>query len=195
MHRMEPYTPRQRETIFKKIDLAYTKFEAKLKAQGKQLVWETEKGIYGAAPCKRLFTFFKKIGLENFKRFIDLGSGDGRAVMIASLFTEASGIEADEELLAVGQRIRHELGLQCHFIQGDFLEQDLSEYDILFINPDQGFQKGLDEKLLKEMNGTLYVHNNIFLPEKLKKGKSTWVDGVAIIQYTRIATKANIDIT
>lgn len=182
---MEPYTPRQRETLFKKIDLAYAKFEAAIKAQGKKLVWETEKGIYGAAPCKRLFTLFKKIGLENCKKFVDLGSGDGRVVMIASLFTDATGIEADEELVASGQRIRHELGLQCHFVHGDFLEQDLNEYDALFINPDQGFHKGLEEKLLREMNGTLYVNNNIFLPAKLKKGKSIWIDGVPVIPYTK----------
>lgn len=185
MQRMEPYTSRQRETLFKKIDLAYTKFEARLKAQGKKLVWETEKGIYGAAPCKRLFALFKKIGLENYKKFIDLGSGDGRVVMIASLFTDATGVEADEELVALGQRVRHELGLQCHFVHDDFLEQDLSEYDLLFINPDQGFHKGLEEKLLREMTGTLLVNNNIFLPEKLKKGKSIWIDDTPVILYTK----------
>jgi hypothetical protein len=182
---MTSYTQRQRETLFKKIDLAYAKFEAKLKAQGRQLVWETEKGIYGAAPCRRLFELFQKVELENFKGFIDLGSGDGRAVLIASLFTDATGIEADEELVAVGQRIRHELGLNAKFVHGDFLEQDISEYDLLFINPDQGFHKGLDEKLAKEMTGTLLVHNNIFLPEKLKKGKTVWVDETPVIMYTK----------
>ncbi len=182
---LSSYTPRQRETVFKRIDLAYTKFEVGLKAQGRQLVWETEKGIYGAALCKRLFDFFKKIGLENYKAFVDLGSGDGRAVLIASIFTDATGIEADEELLAVGQRIRHQLGMNCKFIHGDFLEQDFSGYDFFFSNPDQGFHKGLEEKLLREMNGTLFIHNNIFLPEKLKKGKTIWVDETPMIGYTK----------
>ena len=182
---MIPYTPRQRETVFKKIDLAYAKFEAALQAQSKPLVWETEKGIYGTVSCKRLFDFFKKINLENYKNFIDLGSGDGRAVLIASLFTHATGIEADEDLVATGQRIRHGIGVDCTFIRGDFLEHDLRQYDFLFINPDQGFHKGLDKKLSQEMMGTLFVHNNIFLPEKLKKGKTIWVDTSPFIMYTK----------
>jgi len=83
---------------------------------------------------------------------LDLGSGDGKIVLIASLFTKsAAGIEFDEELVKKGIEIRDKLGLKCDLICADYMEHDFSQYDILFINPDKSFHHGLEEKLLREM--------------------------------------------
>ena len=132
-----------------------------------------------------IYDFFVKIKLQQYKNFIDLGSGDGKVVLIASLFVKATGIEFDKELVKTGVKIRDELKLKAEFIKGDFLEHDISKYDFIFINPDKGFDKGLEEKLIKEMNGKLFVYNNIFLPRFLKKGKTYLFDGIPIIQYTK----------
>ena len=107
--------------------------------------------------------------------------------MIASLFTKATGIEFDKELNNTGIKIMKELKLKAKLIQGDFLKHDLSKYDVIFINPDQGFEKALEEKLLKEMapKARLFVYNDIFLPRFLKKGKTYWFDGIPVISYTK----------
>jgi 16S rRNA A1518/A1519 N6-dimethyltransferase RsmA/KsgA/DIM1 with predicted DNA glycosylase/AP lyase activity len=129
-----------------------------------------------------------KINLQKFKNFIDIGSGDGKVVLIASLFEiDAVGIEFDKKLIDVGIKIQKKLGLKAKFIQGDFLKHDLSEYDFIFINPDKSFEFGLEEKLLNEMHpkAKLFVYNNIFLPIKLKKGKTYWFGEIPIIGYRK----------
>lgn len=174
------------EELFLQIKKAYNEYEAELQSQGKKLVRETAKGIYGVSDCDVLFAFFKKIHLTRSQHFIDLGCGDGRAVLIASLFTpHAVGIEADEELVAIGLDIASRLSLDADVRCSDFLFEDLSPYDVLFINPDKGFHKGLDAKLQKEIGGKLYVYNEIFAPESLRKGKKFWFGQIPIIEYMR----------
>ena len=148
----------------------------------------TKKGIWGPAGTQDVYDFFVKIKLQNFKNFVDLGSGDGKVVLIASLFgVDATGIEFDRELMKVGIKIKEELGLKANFINGDLLQQDLSKYDFLFINPDKGFENKIEDKLLKDMDpkARLFVYNNIFLPRFLKKGKTYWFEGIPIIEYTK----------
>jgi hypothetical protein len=174
------------EEEFLIIKNVYKEYEIETLKEGKKLVRDTHKGIYGVSDCDKLFLLFKEIGLSNDKRFIDLGCGDGRAVLIASLFTDdASGIEADEELAAVGIAIAKRLKLPANIKCGDFLSTDLTGYDVLFINPDQGFHKGLDKKLASEIKGTLYVYNEIFSPNHLKKGKKHWFGQLPVVEYNR----------
>ena len=147
---------------------------------------DTEKGFWGAAITEHIYEFFKKIKLQNYKNFIDFGSGDGKVVLIASLFgIKATGIEFDKDLIKTSKKIRDKLKLKANFIQGDFLKHDISKYDIIFVNPDKGFEHDLEDKLIKEMNPKtkLFVYNQIFLPRFLKKRKSYWFDQVPIIEY------------
>lgn len=149
---------------------------------------DTAKGIWGTAITQDIYDFFVKIKLNKYKNFIDLGSGDGKIVLIASLFgVNVTGIEFDKDLIKTSIKIRDELKLKTEFIQGDFLKHDLSKYDFIFINPDKGFHLGLEDKLLKEMSPTakLFVYNNIFLPRFLKNGKSYLFGGIPIICYTK----------
>ncbi|MBW2981989.1 methyltransferase domain-containing protein [Candidatus Woesearchaeota archaeon] len=173
---------------FQLLKQRYEEFYNSFYERGSLPVGDTEKGIWGAAVTDHIFEFFKKIKLQNYKTFIDLGSGDGKVVLIASLFgVKAVGIEFDSDLIETSVKIRNELGLSADFIQGDFLKQDLSSYDIIFINPDKSFELKLENKLLKEMkpSARLFVYNNIFLPNLFKRGKTYWFEQVPIISYSK----------
>ncbi len=175
----------QREKELQKIKKEYEDFHRSMLEQGKIPVYDTEIGIYGVSIADNIYDLFKKIDLKKYKNFLDLGSGDGRVVLIASLFTKATGIEYDKELVKKGIEIKNKLKLRADFIQGDFLKQDLKKYDIIFINPDKGFHKGTEEKLLKEMKGKLIVYNFVFHPRFLKKGKTYWFEQTPVTVYTK----------
>lgn len=170
---------------FLEIKKAFENHDISMKESFSMFVRDTEKGIWGPANMETCFELFKKIKLSG--KFIDLGSGDGRIVLVASLFCSAAGIEFTQGLVEIGEKIKKDLGLKAEFIVGDFLKLDLSNYDVIFINPDQGFHKGLEDKLLKEMkpDARLFLYNDIFLPRFLKKGKTYWVGLAPIIVYRK----------
>ena len=173
---------------FRLISEKYQKYYYKeFYSKGKGTVFDTEVGIWGPAGTQDAYDLFVKLKLQNYKHFLDLGSGDGKIVLVASLFTKSTRIEFDKKLNDLGIKIRDELKLKAELIQGDFLKLDLSKYDFIFINPDKGFENKLEEKLLKEMNpkARLIVYNNIFLPRFLKKGKTYWFEGIPVISYTK----------
>lgn len=173
------------ESKFFLIKKAFDDYDKSLLDNFRMIVRDTEKGIWGPADMTACFELFKEIGLDG--DFLDIGSGDGRIVLVASLFCSASGIEFDENLVEVGVKIRDKFGLNCSLIRGDFFKHDFSAYDVLFINPDTGFDKGLEDKLLKEMKpgARLFVYNEIFLPRFLKKGKTYRVGSVPVIVYQK----------
>jgi len=180
---VEPSFMDEKDIKFRQIKQAYLELEKELKESGKGLVYDTEKGIYGTSGLDNIFRFFNEIELQSYRHFLDLGSGDGRVVLIASLFTRATGIEYDAELSRIAEGIRDRLGLDCELIRGDYLEHGLSEYDVLFMNPDHCFGK-LDVKLKREMRGVLFIYNEIFAPDLLKKGKKYWLGQLPVIKYT-----------
>ena len=172
---------------FKLLKQKYEEFYSLFYAKGSIPMGDTEKGIWGAAITNHIFEFFQQINLKKYKSFIDLGSGDGKVVLIASLFgVKATGIEFDKDLIENSIKIRDELGLDAEFLQEDFLKHDLSKYDIIFINPDKGFEYKLENKLLKEIKpkAKLFVYNNLFLPNLLKKRKTYWFEQVPIVSYS-----------
>ena len=175
---------------FQLLKQKYNEFYNLFYTRGQLPMGDTDKGIWGTAITHHIFDFFQKIKLQQYKnkQFIDLGSGDGKVVLIASLFgVNAAGIEFDNDLIKSSIKIRDELKLRAEFIQADFLEHDLSKYDIIFINPDKGFHYKLEEKLIKEIKPTakLFVYNNIFVPRFLKRGKTYWFDEIPIIGYSK----------
>ena len=170
--------------IFKKIDSYFEDFDKQLIKERGALYWDTNKGIYGTANCKNVFEFFKKINLQDADSFLDLGSGDGRVVMVASLFTTALGVESDPELIEMSNRVKNELNINCNFGNSDFTEMDLSKYNVIFINPDQSFSKEFETKLKNELSGKLYIHNEIFQPSILNKGQKFWQNQIPIVEYT-----------
>tara|TARA_Y100000310_G_scaffold343345_1_gene450519 strand:+ start:832 stop:1380 length:549 start_codon:yes stop_codon:yes gene_type:complete len=173
-----------RDKKFKEIKKAYDDYYKGLVKLGKPLVRDTKVGIWGVSISDNVYNFFKDIHLEKYDYFLDLGSGDGKVVLIASLFTKAGGIEFDKELFDASIEIRDKLGVDCSLIHDDFFKHDWSKYDVAFINPDQGFHKGVEDKLLNEFKGTLIVYNFVFEPRFLKKGKKYWYDQTPITVYT-----------
>ncbi|RME78289.1 class I SAM-dependent methyltransferase [Candidatus Woesearchaeota archaeon] len=184
---MDPtYQKRFKMDALQRIQRAVSSWEEEQKKRGRRRYWDTAVGIYGPTYVDLVFRFMRQLPIGKKAKFVDLGSGDGRVVLVASLFCSATGIEYDQELVEVSKRLAQEAQVDCTFIQGNMLDMDLSEYDILFINPDQEFSKGLEEKLLSQMkpHQQLWVHNNIFRPQKLKKGRTIWIDQMPITQFT-----------
>lgn len=161
----------------------YEKYQLQL-LKKKRLMRETSLGYYGAASADAVFSFFRKIGLAKKKSFIDLGSGDGKIVLIASLFTKATGIEIDRELINTSERMKNKLGIKADFIQGDYLDSDLSKYDILFLNPDNPLYE-LEKKLRKEMKKTarLVILGNLYRPLNMELEKNVIIEGTSFNIY------------
>ncbi|PIY60589.1 hypothetical protein COY95_01005 [Candidatus Woesearchaeota archaeon CG_4_10_14_0_8_um_filter_47_5] len=168
----------------------YDAYYKELLSQGKLPMRPTERGYWGAAISPIVFDLFKQLDLKRFSSFVDLGSGDGKVVMLASLFgTKAQGIESDEELHRTAVALHKELAVKvpslsnAELVRGDYYEHDLSPYQVVFINPDQPFFRGMEKKLLKELNGYLIVYSHTYHPHELHKLVELTIDGMKIPVY------------
>lgn len=92
------------------------------------------------------------------RRFLDLGSGDGRVVFLAAaLGADATGIEYDRPLHDMAREARRRLrrtvpARRATLKQGDFLEEDVSRYDVIFYFGDGSYlQDRMLAKLAREM--------------------------------------------
>lgn len=124
--------------------------------------------MWASARPEALVSFFDTLTLKKYRRFGDLGCGDGVAVCCAALFVErAIGIEADLELCRQARDNAQALGLgdRCAFVCADFLDVPLDSFDVLYIYPD----KPLDAlyKKLKGWSGALLVYGPHFPPQGL----------------------------
>ena len=174
------------ESRFIQIKDEYNNFYNELLRQGKINCRDTGIGLWGCSSPDAIFAFFKEIKLERFNHFLDLGSGDGIVVLIASLFTNAKGIEFDKELHDKAIEIKDNLNMEAEFENKDFNNALLSGYDIIFINPDTSFTRNsVEKKLLHEMKGILAVYNNIFSPNYLKKGNTSLHDQIPITIWSK----------
>lgn len=154
---------------FNRIKKAYNDREKELIEKGFMLHRPTKKGIFSPSDMDEVFDFFRKIRLQDCRSFLDIGSGDGRVVLIASLFTDAEGVEDDMALLRAAERMRDSLQIKAGFIHGDYMEKDISGYDVLYWYPDYTKRELVEEKLLGEMKGMLAVYRMIYTPKKLEK--------------------------
>ena len=71
---------------FAEIKKEYDDFYKSFLRKGKLPLWSTEQGFFGGVIADEVYEAFKKIKLDKNTSFIDLGSGDGKVVLIASLF-------------------------------------------------------------------------------------------------------------
>ena len=166
---------------FMQIKSEYDIFYKELIGKGKLNCRDTKIGFWGCSSSDAVFEFFRKINLQNFNNFLDLGSGDGIVVSIASLFTDSAGIEFDKELHDKALNMRDKLSLNTTLINQDFFDINISDYDIIFINPDKDFTRhGVEKKILKELNKTLIVYNNIFKPNLLNRGRTFWHNQIPV---------------
>ncbi|MFC1741629.1 hypothetical protein ACFL3V_03785 [Nanoarchaeota archaeon] len=166
---------------FTDIYQAYTKRKGKLLMEGRSQ-HPTSHGYWAASEPMQVFELFKQIGLQKHKSFIDLGSGDGIIVAIASLFTQATGIEVDPNLHKAAEEMKEKLKAKYTLKNADYLEEDLSRYDIIFIYPDNYFHK-LEKKLVEDFKGTLVIADTIFRPLTLNPEKQISVRGTGFSIY------------
>jgi hypothetical protein len=172
----------EREKKFAAIKNAFKALEDARRKKRLPLFRPTPRGYWGTSNLDDLFIFFSKIHLDDYKHFLDMGSGDGRMVFVASLFTHATGIEIDEELMGISEGLKKDLvdhnrfeGDQATFIKGDFMTHSFSPYDFLMAYYDKLFTLELEHKIEREFHGDFYLYNNIYLPHFLKKEKVIWV--------------------
>ena len=175
------------EAKFNKIKIEYDDFYKGIMKRGKLPMWSTERGFWNASITDEVFESFKKLKLGKFKNFLDIGSGDGKVVLIASLFCKkAEGVEIDELLHHKALEIQSKLKItNAAFHNKDFFEHDFSKYDVLFSAPDAPFERGLENKLLKEMSGKLIHYGHHFHPANLKKEDSFTVNGTLVSLYSK----------
>jgi protein-L-isoaspartate O-methyltransferase len=97
-------------------------------------------------------------GLKAGEKMYDLGSGDGRIVIVAAqkFHAEAVGVELDKDLCKQSAAKIHKLGLDknAHIVNGDLLKQDYSSADLVtvYLLPDavnNKVQPLLDRQLKK----------------------------------------------
>jgi len=175
------------DAIFSQIKKEYDNFYRELMRKGKLPMWSTSKGFWNASISDEIYEAFKRLGLNKFNNFLDIGSGDGKVVLIASLFCQNSeGIEIDEILHNKAIELKNKFNIKNAILHNkDFFEHDFSKYDILFSAPDAPFERGLENKLLKEMKGKLIHYGHHFHPKFLKKEDSFLVNGGLVSFYTK----------
>ena len=175
------------DIIFNQIKKEYDDFYREIMRSGRLPMWSTKKGFWNAAIAEEVYEAFKKIKLKKFKNFLDIGSGDGKVVLIASLFCKnAEGIEIDEFLHTKAVQSKNKFKINnANLHNKDFFEHDFSNYDILFLSPDTPLERGIENKLLREMKGKLMHYGHHFHPKLLKKENSFLVNGNMVSLYSK----------
>lgn len=173
--------------LFSQIKNEYGSFYRSILKNGRLPMWSTGKGFWNASIADEVYQTFKTIKLHQFKNFLDIGSGDGKVVLIASLFCKnADGIEIDKFLHNKAVEIKNKFKINnIAFHNGDFFLHDFSKYDALFLAPDAPLERGLENKLLREMNGTLIHYGHHFHPRFLKKEDSFLINGTLVSLYSK----------
>jgi len=175
----------ERKKIVETIKEEYKKQEARY-LRDKTYLRHTLGGYFAGSAVDDLFHLFSLLGLSRCRNFIDLGSGDGRAVFVAGLFTQASGIELDPDLFSISKMMQERISVPVLFTQADFLDADLSQSDVIFINPDTHFYV-LEKKLDREMQpgSMLIVYNAVYKPLNMRLINEIQLKGSKALVYGR----------
>lgn len=147
-------------------------------------VKDTGIGYWGVSVADEIFEIFKKIDLSKYNHVLDLGSGDGKVSIIASLFTRSTGIEYDSWLHDVSNDVKNKLFHVPHmnrveFFNEDYMEHDLNNYDLIFFNPDKKCDK-LIKKLNNEFKGKLIFYGPHYKPEDLVPEDEFHINGTYV---------------
>ena len=172
---------------FQLIKNEYATFYRSLMKHGRLPTKDTGIWFWGPSIPDEVHEAFRKVGLNKNKSFLDLGSGDGKITLIASLFSKYSyGVEYDQELHKKAVQIQGKLGIKnVRFVNDDFMKYNLSKYDIIFCSPDKPMERGLGKKLASQLKGKLLLQGHHFHPTNLKKIKSFRVNDMLFTIYSR----------
>ncbi len=178
------------DSKFRRIKKEYDDYYRNLLRQGNLLARDTGVGFWGPSVTDEVWEIFKRIGLNRFKRFLDLGSGDGKVTLLAALFCDsATGVEFDPLLTGKALEMKEKTGVgNARFINDDFIDHDLSPYDIIFHAPDKPLHRGIEEKIINEMRGKLILYGHHFHPQNLELEESFTVDGTLVSIYSKKST-------
>jgi SAM-dependent methyltransferase len=120
----------------------------------------------------------------------DLGSGDGRIVVLAAQKYGAAGvgIEIDPKLVAISRQVAREAGLsgKVSFIEGDLFTADISRATVVTLYLSIGVNRQLEAKLKRELRpGTRIVSHQFPIgdwpPERIVKSEG---DGTPLFLWT-----------
>jgi hypothetical protein len=178
------------QTHIEQIKAMYTHFEQFLLRNGVVLAKDTGVGYWGVTNVHDLHEALTHFEIHKHSHLLDLGSGDGRVVLLAAAHgIKATGVEADEWLINCSLDIKRKLNLpqfqNVLFLKDDFMKMDISNYDLLYVSPDKPFHRGLEQKLVREIKGKLIVHGFEFLPRALKCEKEFMSNGERFGLYGR----------
>ena len=120
----------------------------------------------------------------------DLGSGDGRIVVLAAQKYGARGvgIELDPKLVAISRQVAGvaQVADRVTFIEGDIFTADISEATVVTLYLSLGVNRDLEPKLRRELKpGTRIVSHQFpigrWAPEKVVRAKG---DGTDLFLWT-----------
>ncbi|HLC65108.1 MAG TPA: hypothetical protein VJI46_03230 [Candidatus Nanoarchaeia archaeon] len=182
------------DRAYGEIKKEYDLFYNGLLRSGKLPMWGTQKGFWNASITEEVYSAFKKARLDKFSSFLDIGSGDGKIVLLASLFCRnAEGVEIDGFLHGIALRLQEKLGIKnAKFHNKDFFAHDFSKYDVLFLSPDAPMERGVEKKLLNEMRGRLIHYGNHFHPKLLKLESRFSVNNTLVGVYSNKKSITNL---
>lgn len=165
---------------------AYDQWYRELLSQGKLPLRSTSKGFWGPTPTSSLLDLMHILKIGRFTSFCDLGSGDGKVVLLAALAgIHAEGVECDEDLHTTAVRMKQKFWISnATFHLKDYYKHSIAPYDIVFLSPDQSPHRGLTDKLTKELSGHLVVVGEHFQPMHLKKEVAFTLSDLAVTHYT-----------
>ena len=174
------------EHAFAEIKKEYDNFYKELLRKGRLPLWSTGKGFWGGVIADEVYEAFKRINLHKHKSFIDLGSGDGKVVLIASLFCDrAVGIEIDNELFQKSVEMQIKLNRpNAIFLNNDFHDNNIDNFDVAFVYPDAPMYRGLEKKLLNELRGKLLHYGHHFHPDNLRAIDKFTINGSLFTLYS-----------
>jgi len=119
----------------------------------------------------------------------DLGSGDGRIVVLAALEYGARsvGVELDPELVEASRQVARSAGVtdRARFIEGDLFTTDISQATVvtLFLSP--GINARLESKLKQELKpGTRVVSHQFGIGNWVPDAKVQATDGTDLFLWT-----------
>ncbi|MFT4303644.1 MAG: rRNA adenine N-6-methyltransferase family protein [Candidatus Woesearchaeota archaeon] len=172
---------------FDKIKKLYDEFHINMLSKGRLMLKDTGRGYWGITPTTEIFELFQKTKLKTHKRFLDLGSGDGRAAIVASIFTNSTGIEFDNELHHFALEHAKKLNAKVKLINQDYMEHTLKNYDYIFIAPDNPISEDLENKLLQEMSNKakLIVYGPHYHPKELNKIETHDIKGSLVSVFKK----------
>lgn len=179
----------ERKVKFTRLKEYFDRLDMQLIEKKGLSVFATSYGIYGSSSLFDVFELFERMRLHERARLVDLGSGDGRVALLAALFTSSAGMEGDEELHALASKAKEDLLehipelARCDLSRTDYMGESLASFDTLFIYADHNWPESFQRKLLEECRAVLVSQHNIFRPDRLRKGRTYWVEQIPFVTY------------